>query len=106
LNHPDSVALDSLGNLVIADSHNQVVRVVAESTGTFYRISMSAGDIYGVAGDGTHGYSGDGGPAVAAELANPVGVATLSTGNGEGDDLYITESGNSRVRFVAPQPQT
>jgi trimeric autotransporter adhesin len=106
LNHPDGVALDSLGNLVIADSHNQLVRVVAESTGTFYGISMTSGDIYAVAGDGTHGYSGDGGPAVSAELANPLGVATLSTGNSGGDDLYITESGNSRVRVVAPQAQS
>jgi trimeric autotransporter adhesin len=104
LGHPDAVAIDSLGNLVFTDSHNNVVRVVAAKTGTFYGVSMKADDIYTVAGDGTHGYSGDGGVATSAELANPVGIATISTGNAKGDELFIAESGNSRVREVSFAP--
>jgi hypothetical protein len=55
--------IDHAGNLVIPDSGNYRVRVVAAATGTFYGQAMTAGDIYTVAGDGTGGYSGDGGPA-------------------------------------------
>ena len=61
--------MDGAGNLVIADTDNQRVRVVAASTGTFYGQAMTAGDIYTVAGNGTSGFSGDGGPATSAELA-------------------------------------
>ena len=71
---PDEVAVDSAGNLVIADTNNNRVRVVAASTGTFYGQAMTAGDIYTIAGDGTAGYSGDGGPATTAELNSPSGV--------------------------------
>ena len=53
------MAVDGAGNLVLADLLNFRVRVVAESTGTFYGIAMTAGDIYTVAGDGTFGFSGD-----------------------------------------------
>ena len=69
LSHPDSVAVDGAGNLVIADTDNNRVRVVAASTGTFYGQAMTAGDIYTVAGNGTSGFSGDGGPATSAELS-------------------------------------
>ena len=47
---------DGAGNLVIADTVNNRIRVVAESTGEFYGQAMTAGDIYTVAGDGTGGY--------------------------------------------------
>jgi hypothetical protein len=43
--------------------------VVGDSTGTFYSQAMTAGDIYTAAGDSRHGISGDGGPAIDAELA-------------------------------------
>ena len=52
-------ALDHSGNLVIADWGNSRIRVVAASTGTFYGLAMTAGDIYTVAGNGQFGYSGD-----------------------------------------------
>jgi secreted PhoX family phosphatase len=95
LDNPDGVAVDQAGNLVIGDTYNNVVRVVAARTGTFYGQAMTAGDIYTVAGDGTDGYAGDGGPAVQAELSSPQGVAVDRSG-----DLVIGDGGNGRVRIV------
>ena len=87
--------MDRAGNLVIADTYNNRIRVVAAATGTFYGQAMTAGDIYTVAGDGTAGYAGDGGPAAAAELSSPQGVAVDRSG-----DLVIGDGGNGRVRIV------
>ena len=95
LDNPDGVAVDQAGNLVIGDTYNNVIRVVAARTGTFYGQPMTAGDIYTVAGDGTDGYAGDGGPATAAELSSPQGVAVDRSG-----DLVIGDGGNGRVRIV------
>src|SRR5205814_3554232 len=75
LYYPSGVAVDGAGNLVVADAGNSRVRVVAKSAGTSYGISMTAGDIYTVAGNGTYSYFGDGGAATSAEFANPSGVA-------------------------------
>ena len=97
LSLPEGVAVDAAGNLLIADSDNNRVRVVAASTGTFYGQPMTAGDIYTVAGNGTSGFSGDGGPATSAGLS-PQGVAVDAAGN-----LLIADTGNSRVRVVAAQ---
>ena len=91
----NTTASDKKGNLVIADGSNRI-RVVAASTGTFYGQRMTAKDIYTVAGDGTAGFSGDGGPATQAELSIPGAVAVDSHGN-----LVIADSGNDRVRVVA-----
>ena len=96
LDEPGGVAVDAAGNVVIADGGNDVVRVVAATSGTFYGQPMTAGDIYTVAGDGARGYGGDGGPATDAELANPAAVAIDSTGN-----LVIADEGNNRVRVMA-----
>jgi hypothetical protein len=96
LNAPQGVAVDGAGNVVIADSGNQRVRVVAAASGTFYGQAMTAGDIYTLAGNGKPGFSGDGGPATAAELNGPGGVAADGAGN-----VVIADSGNQRVRVVA-----
>ena len=87
--------MDVSGNLLIADSADNRVRVVAVSTGTFYGQAMTAGDIYTVAGNGTLGYSGDGGPATRAKLNSPEGVAADAAGN-----VVIADFGNNRVRVV------
>jgi hypothetical protein len=96
LGTPSGVAVDGAGNLIITDSGNNRIRAVAARTGTFYRQRMTAGDIYTLAGDGTAGYSGDGGLATAAELSFPTGAAVDGAGN-----LLIADQGNCRVRVAA-----
>ena len=84
LNAPFSVALDSDGNLYIADFDNHRIRRVDAS-----------GNISTIAGAGTAGFSGDGGPASGAMLDGPTGVALDSAGN-----LYIADGNNHRIRKV------
>jgi uncharacterized protein (TIGR03437 family) len=81
LNYPSGVAIDSAGNLYIADRNNTRVRMV-----------NSEGLITTIAGTGTPGLSGDGGTALNAELAGPEGVAVDGNGN-----VYVTDGENSRV---------
>jgi hypothetical protein len=90
------VATDGAGNLLIADTFNNRIRVVAHRTGTFYRRPMIAGDIFTIAGNGTPGYSGDGGPAAKAALGDPSGVAADGAGG-----LLIADTLNFRIRLVA-----
>ncbi len=94
------VAADQHGNLVIGDSGNDRVRVAAASTGTFYGQAMTADHIYTVAGNGKAGFSGDGGPATAAELRG-ASVAVDHHGN-----LVIDDGGNNRIRVVAASTGT
>jgi trimeric autotransporter adhesin len=96
LDDPTGVAFDSAGNLLIADNVDNRVRVVAGSTGTFYGMAMTAGDIYTVAGNGYRAYSGDGGPATKAQLSLPGAVAVDASGN-----VLIADTSNNRVRVVA-----
>jgi len=85
LNLPEWVAIDTAGNLFIADSLNNRVRTVDARTHT----------ISTVAGNGIAGGSGDGGAATAAELSFPQGIAVDAFGN-----LLIADSLNNRVREV------
>jgi trimeric autotransporter adhesin len=101
LSGPAGVSVDAAGNLVIADTGNNRIRVVAASTGTFYGQAMTAGDIYTVAGTGEAGYSGDGGPATSAEVDDPAGVSVDGAGN-----LVIADTGNNRIRVVAASTGT
>src|SRR5262249_60109648 len=75
LNDPDGAVADGTGDLVINDAGNSRVRVVAAATGTFYGRAMTAGHIYTVAGNGKNGVSGDRGPATAAVMGQPYGIA-------------------------------
>jgi sugar lactone lactonase YvrE len=84
LSSPNGICLDALGNLFIADTPNERIRKVATN-----------GIITTFAGNGNYGYSGDGGPAVDAELETPTGVAADVSGN-----VYIADLSNNRVRKV------
>jgi hypothetical protein len=86
---PCGVTADHSGNLVVADSAHNRVRVIAASTGRFYGRAMTSGHIYTVAGNGKPDFNGDGGPATKAELNFPERVAVDSAGN-----LVITDRGN------------
>jgi hypothetical protein len=99
LNEPDGVAVDRHGNVIIADAGNERVRVIAAASGTFYGVAMKAGDIYTVAGDGTAGFSGDGGPATSAGV-QPGAVDVDAAGN-----LIVTDASH-RVRVVAASTGT
>lgn len=85
LNYPSCVAVDGSGNIYVADTSNNRIRMVAASTGI----------ITTVAGNGSYGYGGDGGAATNAYLALPAGVAADTCGN-----LYIADTGNNRIRKV------
>ena len=85
LNDPTGIAIDAMGNLFIADTGNNVVR----------KVDLVSGAITTIAGTGTSGYSGDGGPATAAELSDPIGVAIDNAGN-----ILIVDANNYRVRKV------
>jgi len=87
---PNGVAVDAFGNLFIADASNNGIRKVGTD-----------GIITTVAGNGTRGYTGDGGPATNAELSYPTGVAVDASGN-----LFIADSSNNRIRkLVFPGPR-
>ena len=96
LYQPGGVTVDRAGNWVIADTGNNRIRVVAAAAGTFYGQPMTAGHIYTVAGDGTEGFSGDGGPAIKAGLYRPGGVRVDRAGN-----LVIADTYDNRIRVVA-----
>jgi sugar lactone lactonase YvrE len=87
LNFALAVAVDSQGNLFIADTKNYRIRKVSPD-----------GVIATVAGNGTRGYSGDGGPATTAQLRYPVGVTADSHGN-----LFVADQFNYRIRKVSPE---
>ncbi len=96
---PGALAFDAQGNLLIGDSQPWEIRVVAARTGTFYGQAMTTGHIYAIAGDGTPGFTGDGGPAIGAEITF-AGLRLDSHGN-----LLIPTTA-SRVRVVAEQDGT
>jgi hypothetical protein len=85
LNDPGGIAIDSAGNLFIADTANNVIRRVDAVTGT----------ITTVAGTGALGFSGDGGLAVNAHLNAPWSITPAA-----GGVFYIADQGNNRIRKV------
>lgn len=89
INQPTALALDRAGNLYFTDTAAHVVRRIATD-----------GTIATIAGTGDKGFSGDGGPAIAAQLDHPDGIA-VADGDG-GPTLYIGDSLNTRIRRVGP----
>jgi len=85
INYPQDLEIGPDGNLYFADTNNHVVRMIDFATGV----------IRTVVGTGTKGYSGDGGPALAAQLNRPFGIAFDENG-----DLYVSDTFNGRIRKV------
>ncbi len=98
LNGPRDLFIDAHDNIFIADADNGAIREIAKNTGTQYGISMTAGNIYTVAGNVAAGldFSGDGGPATSAQLQFPDGVWVDAN-----QDIFIADKGNHVVREVA-----
>jgi uncharacterized protein (TIGR03437 family) len=86
LNFPGAVAVDSSGDLFIADSHNHRLREV-----------NTAGIIQTIVGNGNFQFSGDGGPAITATLDTPSGVIKDASG-----DLFVADTKNNRIRKITP----
>ena len=86
INNPNGIFVDKHGNVYFSDLGNQRVR----------RITTD-GRIETVAGDGTPGFAGDGGPATEASISNPAGLFL-----DDADNLYLVDSGNGRIRKIDP----
>lgn len=85
LSYPAGLAFDRSGNLYVADSENARIR----------RVKAGTGVIETIAGTGSWSFSGDGGPALAADLALPLGLALDADGN-----LLVADAYNHRVRRI------
>jgi uncharacterized protein (TIGR03437 family) len=85
LNHPFCMTIDSQGNLYFVDSGNNVIREIMAATGV----------ISTIAGTGTPGFAGDGGPGLQAQFGSINGLAVDTKGN-----LYISDTTNARVRMM------
>ncbi|HEY4089072.1 MAG TPA: IPT/TIG domain-containing protein [Bryobacteraceae bacterium] len=84
-NDPIRVALDSKGDILLNDLGNNSIRIVSPD-----------GSVNSVVGNGSPGFSGDGGSAVGAQLTSPQDIAVDSH-----DNLYIADTGNRRIRIVS-----
>jgi hypothetical protein len=82
----EGVAVDSHGNVLIAATNYNIV----------LRLDAASGMLTLAAGNGTAGFSGDGGPATSAQLSIPLGIVVDAAGN-----LYIPDAGNNRIRKVS-----
>lgn len=80
------IAVDGLGNIFVPDGYNFFVRKVGTD-----------GNIHTIAGDGGYDSYGDGGPATAAALARPTGIAVDNVGN-----VYVGDESNAKIRKIAP----
>ena len=85
LNYPDGIVVNAAGDVYVVDRAAHVIR------------KISGGNIATIAGNGTPGYSGDGGQAKAAQLNGPTGIAMDPAGN-----LYVGDTGNNVVRKITP----
>jgi sugar lactone lactonase YvrE len=97
LNNPLGIAFDPQGDLYIYDTGNYRIRMVPAADGTYFGQPMSANDIYTIAGNGTPGDGGDGGPATDAQV--DIGE-TLTVGSD--GSVYFSDLVSGCVRKIAP----
>ena len=86
---PTGVAVDRAGDVFVADSGNEVIRMIAAGSHT----------VSTLAGDGTRGFTN--GPAADARFSSPMGVAVDAAGN-----VYVADAGNDRIRMIAAGSHT
>jgi hypothetical protein len=98
LSSPDGIAFDAQGDVVVADTGNDVVRIIPASTHSLFGKALTIQHVYTIAGNTNFDYTGDGGPGNAAtlQLSPFAGVAVDPSGN-----VVIADGGNSVVRLVA-----
>lgn len=98
LNNPSGLFVDGSGNIFIADTSDNRIRVVNTGAAavTVATVVIQSGDIATVAGSGTQGYAGDGAAGTSAELDGPWGVFVDNAEN-----IFIADTGNHAIREVA-----
>jgi sugar lactone lactonase YvrE len=98
---PSAVVIDAQGDIIITDTDDDAVRMVAATGGLRYGEEMAAGDIYTIAGGGEEGEITPGGSAFSAGLTGPDGLAVDAQG-----DVYIADTGDDLIRFVPAAART
>ncbi|NDB82966.1 MAG: hypothetical protein EB127_09550 [Alphaproteobacteria bacterium] len=96
INTPRGISVDNSFNVYISDSGNNKIRFISFATGTVWGQSMTANNIYTIAGTGTAGSSGDGGAATSATISTPYGLYVDRLFN-----VYVADTGNHKVRAIS-----
>ena len=94
-NHPKGIAVDSIGNLYIADSGNYAIRMIPAVDGTYFGIPMSANFIYTIAGTGSTGIALEGALATTQPMDNMNAIAVDSQGG-----VYISDASTNQIRMI------
>ncbi len=98
LTSPDGVAFDAQGDVIVADTGNDLIRLIPATTRVVFGMAVQPGSIYTLAGNMNYGYTGNGGPGPSAQLQLNTfnGVAIDSKG-----DVVFSDVDNEAVRMVA-----
>jgi hypothetical protein len=95
LDGPEAVTIDRAGDILIADTGDNEVQVVAAKTGQHFGVAMTVGHIYTVAGDGTAGTTVNGTKAITGELDQPDGLTVTPLG------VAVANDGSSQIAVLA-----
>jgi sugar lactone lactonase YvrE len=95
MNNPTALAVDTAGNVYVADTGNHRVLFMPRTTGTYFGVSMVANWMYVIAGTGVSGNGASGSLATSCAFNSPTGICVDSAGN-----VFIADNGNSRILFI------